>query len=96
MTLIEGRNRQIRRMFEEIGHHVEKIKRIRYGPLSLDLEPAQVRELKQREVDALRRYDGNRVATAPPKRNERTPSRQPGPPRKARLDGPRRDKNKLA
>src|SRR5579871_815148 len=26
VTLIEGRNRQIRRMFEEIGHHVEKIK----------------------------------------------------------------------
>src|SRR5215469_15648533 len=31
VTLIEGRNRQIRRMFEEIGHHVEKIKRVRYG-----------------------------------------------------------------
>src|SRR5437879_9791229 len=34
VTLTEGRNRQIRRMFEEIGHHVEKIKRVRYGPLS--------------------------------------------------------------
>ena len=29
VTLIEGRTRQIRRMFEEIGHHVEKIKRVR-------------------------------------------------------------------
>ena len=28
VTLVEGRNRQIRRMFEEIGHHVEKIKRV--------------------------------------------------------------------
>src|SRR5713226_2712649 len=36
ITLIEGRNRQIRRMFEEIGHHVEKIRRVRYGPLELD------------------------------------------------------------
>src|SRR6201997_4498107 len=27
VTLIEGRNRQIRRMFEAVGHHVEKIKR---------------------------------------------------------------------
>src|SRR5215468_8460900 len=36
VTLIEGKNRQIRRMFEEIGHHVEKIKRVRYGPLTLD------------------------------------------------------------
>ena len=34
ITLIEGRNRQIRRMFEAVGHHVEKIKRVRYGPLS--------------------------------------------------------------
>src|SRR6185437_12162561 len=33
VTLIEGKNRQIRRMCEEIGHHVEKIKRVRYGPL---------------------------------------------------------------
>jgi|SRR5579859_5779398 len=54
MTLIEGRNRQIRRMFEEIGHHVEKIKRVRYGPLALDVEPGQFRELTPREVDSLK------------------------------------------
>src|SRR5271168_2687670 len=33
VTLIEGRNRQIRKMFEAAGHHVEKIRRIAYGPL---------------------------------------------------------------
>jgi 23S rRNA pseudouridine2605 synthase len=54
MTLIEGRNRQIRRMFEEIGHHVEKIKRVRYGPLTVDVEPGQFRELTAREVDSLK------------------------------------------
>src|SRR5215467_12551387 len=53
VTLIEGRNRQIRRMFEEIGHHVEKIKRVRYGPLALDVEPGQFRELTPREVGNL-------------------------------------------
>ncbi len=37
IALIEGRNRQIRRMFEQIGHHVEKIRRVRYGPLDLRL-----------------------------------------------------------
>jgi 23S rRNA pseudouridine2605 synthase len=55
VTLIEGRNRQIRRMFEEIGHHVEKIKRVKYGPLTLDVEPGQARELTPVEVSALRR-----------------------------------------
>jgi 23S rRNA pseudouridine2605 synthase len=55
VTLIEGKNRQIRRMFEEIGHHVEKIKRVRYGPLTLDVEPGQFRELTLGEVAALRK-----------------------------------------
>ena len=40
VTLIEGKNRQIRRMFEEVGHHVEKIKRVRYGPLESTFIPA--------------------------------------------------------
>ncbi len=55
VTLIEGKHRQIRRMFEEIGHHVEKIRRVGYGPLTLDVEPGQVRELAPHEVRALRR-----------------------------------------
>jgi 23S rRNA pseudouridine2605 synthase len=55
VTLIEGKNRQIRRMFEEIGHHVEKIKRVRYGALHLDVEPGQFRELTPQEVVALRK-----------------------------------------
>lgn len=55
VTLIEGKNRQIRRMFEEIGHHVEKIKRVRYGPLTLDVEPGEARELAPVEVNALRK-----------------------------------------
>ena len=55
VTLIEGKNRQIRRMFEEIGHHVEKIKRVRYGSLKLDVEPGKFRELAPHEVAALRK-----------------------------------------
>ena len=54
VTLIEGRNRQIRRMFEVVGHHVEKIRRIKYGPLELDVEPGQYRELTPREIERLR------------------------------------------
>jgi len=52
--LIEGRNRELRKMFEEIGHHVEKIRRIGYGPLELDVEPGKLRELTPQEVQSLR------------------------------------------
>jgi 23S rRNA pseudouridine2605 synthase len=54
VTLIEGKNRQIRRMFEEIGHHVEKIKRVRYGPLELDVHPGKFRQLTLKEVASLK------------------------------------------
>lgn len=54
ITLTEGRNRQIRRMFEEVGHHVEKIKRVKYGPLKLDVEAGKWRYLSERELSSLR------------------------------------------
>lgn len=65
VTLIEGKNRQIRRMFEEIGHHVEKIKRVSYGPLTLDVEPGQSRELTSAEVSGLRKSVRERGAKPP-------------------------------
>ena len=58
VTLIEGRNRQIRRMFEQIGHHVEKIKRVGYGPLALDVAPGEFRALEPAEVARLRALAG--------------------------------------
>ena len=54
VTLVEGRNRQIRRMFEQVDHHVEKIKRVRYGPLMLDVEPGEFRHLTAPEVAQLK------------------------------------------
>lgn len=53
VTLIEGRNRQLHRMFEKIGHHVEKIRRVRYGPLALDVPPGEFRALTLGEVKRL-------------------------------------------
>src|SRR5437763_4371334 len=58
ITLIEGKNRQIRRMFEEIGHHVEKIRRVRYGPLALDIPPGEFRRLSAGEVEKLKTAAG--------------------------------------
>ena len=54
VVLIEGRNRQIRRMFERMGHHVEKIKRVQLGQLVLDVEPGKFRELTTKEVEELK------------------------------------------
>ena len=69
ITLIEGRNRQIRRMFEEVGHHVEKIKRVKYGPLALDVPPGKFRALTLQEVDSLRTATGQ-AAPAPLQRRD--------------------------
>jgi 23S rRNA pseudouridine2605 synthase len=54
VVLIEGRNRELRKMFAAIGHYAEKIRRVGYGPLALDVEPGQFRELTTGEVNALR------------------------------------------
>jgi 23S rRNA pseudouridine2605 synthase len=55
VVLIEGRNRELRKMFEQIGHFVEKIRRVGYGPLVLDQEPGSLRELRPDELAALRK-----------------------------------------
>jgi 23S rRNA pseudouridine2605 synthase len=67
MTLTEGRNRELRKMFEEIGHHVEKIRRVGYGPLVLDVPPGEVRDLSEAEVESLRRAARPKSAKVAPK-----------------------------
>lgn len=55
LTIHEGRNRQVRRMLEAIGHPVVKLKRERYGVLDLKgLNAGEYRELKPHEVKMLR------------------------------------------
>jgi 23S rRNA pseudouridine2605 synthase len=54
VVLIEGRNRELRKMFVAVGHFVEKIRRVGYGPLVLDQEPGNMRELEAEELAALR------------------------------------------
>jgi 23S rRNA pseudouridine2605 synthase len=54
VILIEGRNRQIRRMFRHVGHHVEKIKRVQLGPIVLDVPAGKSRPLTERELAQLK------------------------------------------
>jgi 23S rRNA pseudouridine2605 synthase len=72
VTIVEGRNRQIRKMFEEVGHHVEKIRRVQYGPLTLDVPPGEFRSLSLQEVSQLKKaVSGSKVP------RERTPRHGP-------------------
>jgi pseudouridine synthase len=51
----EGRNREVRRIFEALGYFVEKLIRMRVGPLSLGLlRPGEFRPLSQAEIKALK------------------------------------------
>ncbi|HEY4843372.1 MAG TPA: pseudouridine synthase [Terriglobales bacterium] len=66
VTIIEGRNRQVRKMFEEVGHHVEKIRRVQYGPLALDVPPGDWRNLTLLEVAKLKTAAAGGRVTSPP------------------------------
>jgi len=64
LIILEGRKRQVRRMFQALGLPVEELHRRRYGPLSdKGLAPGGHRELSGDEVDGLRRA-GEDVSTA--------------------------------
>lgn len=56
ITIHEGRNRQIRRMAEAVGHRTLRLKREQFGPFSLGtLQPGERRILKKQELDELER-----------------------------------------
>jgi 23S rRNA pseudouridine2605 synthase len=55
LILHEGRNRQVKRMLEAVGHPVRALHRSRYANLTLDgLAPGEWRELTRDEIDQLR------------------------------------------
>ncbi len=83
VTLFEGHNQQIRKMFDAVGHSVVKLKRIAVGPVSdPKLAPGEFRKLTPAEVDALR---------SPLKARSVTPGRA-RPKRDIRRTVPKREK----
>ena len=58
VTIHEGRNRQVRRMFEAVGLQVLALKRVGFGPLTLgDLKRGEWRDLTVEEIAELRKLD---------------------------------------
>jgi 23S rRNA pseudouridine2605 synthase len=56
LTIREGRNRQVRRMCEAVGHPVRRLRRTRIGPITdRRMKPGEWRELTRTEVDKLKK-----------------------------------------
>jgi pseudouridine synthase len=69
LTIHEGRNRQVKRMLEAVGHRVTRLHRSHYAGLSADgLEPGAWRELDTAEVQQLRDNPFRTLSPRPPRR----------------------------
>lgn len=98
LTLHEGRNRLIRRLFAHLGLEVARLLRVSFGGVELgDLPNGRWRVLEEGEVEGLRRGVGFQVRSAPSRGASATPAGQrgqgggaPGPARGGRRPPPRR------
>lgn len=82
LTIREGRNRQVRRMCEAVGHPVRSLRRLQIGPLAdRRLRPGAWRELTEREVESLRKAVSG--ATARPRTTRGATPRPVRPTRRA-------------
>lgn len=70
----EGRNRQVRRMCEAVGHPVARLERFAIGPIrDARLRPGQWRDLAPREVEALRSEVATATHSSPASEGRRRP-----------------------
>jgi len=86
VTLHEGKQHEVKRLLEAVGHHVSKLSRVSFGPVTVKgLEPGQFRTLTPNEVAGLLRGEGRPEE----RRRRRAPSRprpHPRPPAPGRTD----------
>jgi len=78
VTISEGRNREVRRLFESVGHAVSRLIRIRYGAMVLPrgLKRGAWMELDERDIRALFQASGGAVARPGPQ--QRGPGQEGG------------------
>jgi 23S rRNA pseudouridine2605 synthase len=93
VTIAEGRNREVRRLFEALGHAVSRLIRIRYGAMMLPrgLQRGVWMELDEHDVTALMKSSGQTHRTARPmgadslarqRQDRRTSAKRSGPSRR--------------
>lgn len=59
VVMLEGRNREVRRLFDAVGHPVRRLVRVAFGPIRLgELKPSAWRRLDEAETRALMRTPG--------------------------------------
>ena len=88
VTISEGRNREVRRLFEAVGHAVSRLIRIRYGAMVLPrgLKRGVWMELDEPDIQALMRAAGRGQGPRE--------QREPGEPREGQGDRPKRGRNR--
>lgn len=73
VILREGRNREVRRLFEAIGLMVSRLMRVRFGPINLParVKRGQMLELPSKDVAALLEWAGLAVPRVPQQRTQK-------------------------
>jgi pseudouridine synthase len=88
LTLHEGKQHEVKRLLEAVGHPVSKLRRVAFGPVTTKgLEPGQFRSLTPDEVAGLRRGESGRAPAmrrVPRRRKRPLAPARPAPAREAR------------
>lgn len=99
VIIMEGRKREVRRMWEAVGIKVSRLKRVRYGPISLapSHRPGKVKELPPEEVIMLAERVGLHYSAphAEPEPRQKKPVR-PKPSTERRAKEPRRQSDMIS